>query len=105
MSRRRVVRDDDCCYLFSNNLAEECSDEDNENEDEENMEEETQTTDKQGFGNLQTFRTLGCEVTDISKGVLFTDAPIINLSSSAAECHQLLKVCLAVDILWSKVTS
>ena len=83
--------------MFSNNLAEESSDEDiNEDEDEEHMEEETQKTDKQCFGNLQSFRTLGCEVTDISKSVSFADTPIINLSAAAEESHQLLKVYIFV---------
>ena len=86
--------------LFSKNLAEGSSDED-DGEEEEPMEEETQTTDKQCFENLQTFCTLGCELTDISKSVLSADNPVINLSASAVECSQLLKVCF--DSSWHTI--
>ena len=52
---------------------------------------ETRTSGEQCFG-VQTFRTLDCELADISKSLLFADAPVMNLIVSAAECHQLLKV-------------
>lgn len=84
--------------MFSNDLAQESSDDDNDDEDEdkekdekEDVQEETRTSGEQCFG-LQTFRTLGCELADISKSVLFADAPVIKLIPSAAECHRLLKV-------------
>ncbi|XP_078357235.1 unhealthy ribosome biogenesis protein 2 homolog isoform X2 [Oculina patagonica] len=96
-----TINDDDGLDAGSEHDAEESSDEDiDDHEDDEHMEEETQTTDKECVGNLQAFRSLGCDITDISKSILFTDAAINNLSSSAAECYQLLKILGFLPLDW-----
>ena len=78
--------------LFSCNLAEESSDEDNQdNEDDKGK--ETHKSDKQRVDNLQTFRSLGCDIADMSSGVLLSENPAINLLVSAVKIEQLLKVC------------
>ena len=63
---------------------------DDENDDEE-VPEQTGTSGEQCPG-MQTFRTLGFELADISKSILLAEAPVMNRIASVEECHRLLKV-------------
>ena len=55
------------------------------------MPEQTGTSGEQCPG-MQTFRTLGFELADISKSILLAEAPVMNRIASVEECHRLLKV-------------
>ena len=78
--------------FFSCNLAEESSDEENE-DNEDDKEKQTPNSDKQRVDNLQTFRSLGSDMTDICSGVLLSESPAGTLLASAVKIEQLLKVC------------
>jgi len=93
--------DDDDEDIDDKHDALESSDDDNddENGDKEEVQEGTRTSGEQCFG-VQKFRMLGCELADISKSLLFADAPVMNLIASTAECHRLLKVLRHLPLDW-----
>jgi len=65
---------------------------------EEDVAKETESRDTQCVGSLHAFRTLGCELIDVAKSMLCSDAPVGKLAT--AECHHLLKVLGYLPLDW-----